>query len=81
MFTRFFTERLFYVRSVKEVLDDAAAGHISVLPYGKEFLKSSSLFSSLKEAGEDIEIMSSLLADGDVSRLQKYYNYFMYDNK
>lgn len=80
MFARFFTERLFSVRSVKEVLDDAAAGYISVLPYGKEKLKSSNLFSSLKKAGEDVEIMSSLLAGGDVSRLKKYCKRSMYDH-
>ena len=77
-----FTERLFSVRSVQEVLDDAAAGYFSVLPFVKEnIINKDSTLSSLKSAGEDLEIISSLLAGGDVSRLQKYYNYSMCDNK
>ena len=81
MFGRFFTERLFSVRSVQEVLDDTAAGHISVLPFVKDNFKRGNLFSSLINAGENVEIMSGLLAGGDLSRLYKYYRYSVCDNK
>lgn len=68
-----FSDRLFSFRSVEEVLSDAAAGYISVFPSARKYPSKTQLLSMLKNFGENTETMAELLADGNISRLQKYY--------
>lgn len=75
MFNGKLTSRLFSFRTVDEVLSDAAAGHISVLPNARKSLSKSELLCMLNRLGENTEIMAGLLAGGDISRLQKYYSF------
>ena len=74
MFNCKLTNRLFTFRTVEEVLSDAAAGHISVLPNARKSLSKSELLRMLNRLGENTETMAELLAGGDISRLQKYYS-------
>ncbi|MBQ8918573.1 MAG: hypothetical protein IJ056_00485 [Acidaminococcaceae bacterium] len=72
MFNGKIADRIFILRSVKEILDDAAAGYISVLPYPKKTPDKTALFQTLNDLGENPETMAELLANGDMSRLQQY---------
>ena len=74
MFGFKFSDRLFSFRSVEEVLSDTAAGYISVFPGTRKSPSKTPLLSMLKSVGENTETMAELLADGNVSRLQKYYS-------
>lgn len=75
MFNGKLTDRLFTFRTVEEVLSDAAAGHISVLPNARKSLSKPELLRILNRLGENTETMAELLAGGDISRLQKYYSF------
>ena len=77
MFGSNFSDRLFSFRSIEEVLSDAAVGYISVLPNARKYPSKTQLLSMLKSFGENTEIMEELLADGNISRLQKYYFFRM----
>ena len=74
MFNGEIADRIFSPRSFQEILADAAAGYISVLPYAKKTPDKRTLFQALNNIGENAEAMSELLANGDISRLQNYYS-------